>query len=211
VTHGYLQRGDVSYRRIEVERLRLSPFLVLLSGVALAGCDKSSTAPSGGQTPQTIAELVVSPPVQISPAPVAQSVTLPAGGTFNNIRFRWIPTPDAPPLEGALYVIDREYLGPLRTLSTAPGLVARSIRIENGEYVFDAAVKLTGGTKYWFATDSNVGYLASQFTGPDVYSGGDLYFTGSLTGGEPSYLRAFFFSQNGRLDSSFSLRGVRLQ
>ncbi|HEV8394992.1 MAG TPA: hypothetical protein VGQ37_12000 [Vicinamibacterales bacterium] len=55
-----------------------------------------------------------------------------------------------------------------------------------------------------------MGYLGSQPTS-DIYPGGDLYFIGSLTGGGTSYLRAFIFSQNDRLDASFSLRGVRVQ
>jgi hypothetical protein len=180
------------------------------------GC---SSPPASAPTPvppppplifQTIAELLISNPFQAGPARLAQSVTLPAEGAFNNIRFRWIPSRGAPPLEGALYIIDREYLGAVDAVSSAPGLVARSTRIESGEYVFDTAVTLIGGTKYWFAADSDVGYLGSQPTS-DVYPGGDLYFIGSLTGGETSYLRAFFSSQNERLDSSFSLRGVRVQ
>ena len=158
---------------------------------------------------QTIAELSVPNPVQTGPARLAQSITLPAGAAFNNIRFRWIPSNGAPPLTGNLYVIDREYLGPLSELSTAPGLVARSIRIEGGEYVLDPAVRLAGGTQYWFGADSDVGYLSSQVTS-DVYPGGDLYFVGSLTGGPDSYVRAFINRQSERLDSSFSLRGARI-
>ena len=111
----------------------------------------------------------------------------------------------APPVTGALYIIDREYLGPLSALSTAPGLVARSIRIENGEYVFDAAVRLEGGQQYWFGTDSNVGYLSSQRTS-DIYPGGDLYFIGG-----DSYVRAFIVSPSERLDAGFTLRGARAQ
>ena len=149
------------------------------------------------------------PAVQIAPVRLAQSITIPVGGSFNNIRFRWIPAVGAPPITGAVYIIDREYLGPLTALSTAPGLVARSIQIENGEYVFDAAVTLTGGAKYWFGSDSNVGYQASQGTS-DIYPGGDLYFTGSLTGGEATYVRAFVFSPGERLDSSFTLSGARV-
>ena len=158
---------------------------------------------------QTIVDLQIFNPVQTGPARLAQSVTLPVGGAFNNIRFQWTPSPGAPPLSGALYIIDREYLGPLRELSTAPGLVARSIRIENGEYVFDPAVTLAGGAQYWFGADSDVKYLSSQRTS-DVYPGGDLYFVGSLTGGETSYVRAFVDNQSERLDASFSLRGARV-
>jgi hypothetical protein len=32
-----------------------------------------------------------------------------------------------------------------------------------------------------------------------------------LTGGEDSYVRAYVFSPNERLDASFSLRGARVQ
>jgi len=184
--------------------------LAVLASPSL-GCGGPPSAPTPAPLVfQTIAELLISNPFQAGPARLAQSVTLPAGGRFNNIRFRWIPFPGAPPLQGALYIIDREYLGPVDAVSSAPGLVARSAGIVGGEYVFDAAVTLAGGTQYWFCADSDVGYLGSQPTS-DLYPGGDLYFIGSLTGGETSYLRAFLFSQNERLDSSFSLRGVRVQ
>ena len=184
---------------------------ILLTAVACLalGCGEKPTAP----TPvvlQTVAELAFSNPAQAGPALLAQSITLPPGGAFNHIRFRWTPFPGAPPLTGSVYVIDREYLGPITSVSTAPGLVARSTGIEGGESVFDPAVTLAGGTKYWFASDSSVGFLCSQPTS-DVYAGGDLYFTGSLTGGETSYLRAFVYSQTEQLDSSFSLRGARVQ
>jgi hypothetical protein len=188
--------------------------VVALAASALAGCGGSNaTAPSSGSSPpvvQIIVELFFSNPVQTGPARLAQSVALPAGGAFNNIRFRWTPSNGAPPVTGALYIIDREYAGPLSELSTAPGLVARSIRIENGEYVFDAAVTLAGGSRYWFGADSNVGYVSSQRT-TDIYPGGDLYFVGSLTGGPDSYVRAFIESQSERLDSSFTLSGARVQ
>jgi len=134
--------------------MRLSPCNVLpcIAAAALLGCGgKDATGPSSGSSApviRTIAELLISNPFQAGPARLAQSVTLPAGGAFNNIRFRWIPFPGAPPLEGALYIIDREYLGAVDAVSSAPGLVARSTRIESGEYVFDPAVTLTGGTKY---------------------------------------------------------------
>ena len=187
----------------------------LLIGVACLalGCGEKPAAPTPAPLVplvfQTIAELSFSNPVQTGPARLAQSITIPAGGTFNNIRVRWIPSAGAPPLTGSVYIIDREYRDPLSALSTAPGLVARSIAIENGEYVFDPVVRLAGDTKYWFCADSNVGYLSTQVTS-DVYPGGDLYFVGSLTGGPDSYVRAFIFSQNERLDSSFVLRGVRV-
>lgn len=45
----------------------------------------------------------------------------------------------------------------------------------------------------------------------DVYPGGDLYFSGSLRGGDTSYVRAFIVSQSDRLDAGFTLRGVRVQ
>jgi hypothetical protein len=88
--------------------------------------------------------------------------------------------------------------------------VARSLRIENGEYVFDPAVTLAGGAQYWFGADSEVGYLSSQRFS-DVYPGGDLYFAGSLIGREEdSYTRAWIFSPSERIDASFALRGARV-
>jgi len=187
--------------------------LIVIASLTL-GCGEKPTAPTPAPLVplvfQTIAELNFSNPVQTGPAVLAQSITLPPGGIFSHIRFRWTPSNGAPPLQGALYIIDREYTGPISAVGTAPGLVARSTGIDGGEYVFDTAVTLAGGTKYWFAADSSVGYLSSQVTS-DVYPGGDLYFQGSLTGGEDSYVRAFINSQNERVDSSFTLRGVRVQ
>jgi hypothetical protein len=185
----------------------------MLSGL-VPGCGSGGEAPSSPSPApvpllQTIVELTFPNPVSIGPARLAQSVTLPGGASFNNIRFQFTPAAGAPPVTGALYIIDREYQGPLSELNAAPGLVGKSIRIENGEYVFDAAVTLRGGLQYWFGTDSNVGYLSSQPTS-DVYAGGDLYFSGSLTGGPDSYVRAFIRSQSERLDASFSLRGARV-
>jgi hypothetical protein len=189
--------------------LALLAFLVPGCG---PGDGASPSAPSDTPVPsmQTIVDLLIPNPVQTGPARLAQSVTLPGGEAFNNIRFQWAASVGAPPITGALYIIDREYLGPVSALSTAPGLVARSIRIENGEYVFDAAVRLEGGRQYWFGTDSNVGYLSSQRTS-DIYPGGDLYFSGSLTGGEDSYVRAFIVNPSERLDAGFTLRGARAQ
>jgi hypothetical protein len=193
--------------------------LLAVLAAVVPGCgggdDASPSAPSS-PTPapvpllQTIVSVTFPNPVSTGPSRLAQSVTLPGGGSFDNIRFQFMPSAGAPPVTGALYIIDREYLGPLSELNAAPGLVARSIRIENGEYVFDAAVTLRGGLQYWFGADSNVGYLSSQVTS-DAYPGGDLYFTGSLTGGPDSYVRAFLGSQSERIDSSFSLRGARVQ
>src|ERR1044071_6225742 len=157
--------------------------LIGVSLLAVACGGETATGPSSVSTTpviQTITELSFGNPVQSGPAPLAQSITLPAGGSFNHIRFRWTPFPGAPPISGTLYVIDQEFLGPLSPLATVPGLVARSTGIDGGEYVFDPAVILTGETKYWFATDSSVGYLSSQPT-TDIYPGGDLYFSGGVS------------------------------
>jgi len=196
-------------------RLSLVSLLACFAASALAGCGgKSATAPSSSSSPpliQTILDLVIPNPVRVGPAKLAQSITIPAGAALNNIRFRWTPSSDAPPLTGSLYIIDREYLGPLSALSTAPGLVARSTRIESGEYVFEPTVTLAGGTQYWFGSDSPVGYVCSQPTSGDLYPGGELYFQGSLTSGEDSYARASLFNPSERLDAGFSLRGARVQ
>jgi hypothetical protein len=146
--------------------------------------------------------------VQISPVQLAQSVTLPVGGAYNTLRFRWMPAPGAGPLTGSLYILGQEYLGRVSAVGTAPGLIARSIRIEGDEYVFDAAVTLSGGTKYWFAADSPVRFLCSQSTS-DIYAGGDLYTIGGTAGSpsDPAYARFYVNSPNERLDASFTLRG----
>jgi hypothetical protein len=114
-----------------------------------------------------------------------QSVTIPAGMTIDNVRFNWFATSGTGPVTdtssqkpaafGTLYILNAEYLGVPGGLPSAPGFVAKSSSIVDGQYVFASGVKLTAG-KYWFYTDTQGAFVTGFFK--DTYTGGDLYVTG---------------------------------
>ena len=139
---------------------------------------------------------------------VGQSVTV-AGGPFNNIRFNWhrfnVP-PRTPIVFGTLYLLTQEYLGSPRELSPAtPGFLARSARIENEQYIFDANVTLMPGAKYWFYTDlPGVEFTITFSSTSDAYRGGDYYNAGN----GQTYGRAFISRPGETLDASFTLQGL---
>jgi len=106
-----------------------------------------------------------------------QSVTMPAGSGFNNIRFQWFTHQQAPTAFGQLYILDREYLGLPGDLGpSTPGVVARSESVTDNQYVFASTVTLKGGTRYWFYGDKQGSFVTSFDT--DTYAAGDLYVTG---------------------------------
>lgn len=106
-----------------------------------------------------------------------QSVTLPADGGFNNLRFHWYTFKKTPTAFGNLYLLRQEYLGiPGNLGSGTPGFIARAERVVDDQYVFPAATTVSGGQKYWFYTDAQ-GSFAGSFD-QDIYPGGDLYVTG---------------------------------
>jgi hypothetical protein len=116
-----------------------------------------------------------------------QSVTIPGTGSYANARFNWYTLKGTPTAFGALYVLDREFLGVPGDLGpSTPGYVGRAdATVEGnpgvldevkGEYVLPAAVTLRGGTRYWFYTNKQGNFVASFDT--DIYPGGDAYMTG---------------------------------
>lgn len=115
-----------------------------------------------------------------------QSVTLPSGGTFDHVRFAWYhynPRGETTAF-GRVYVLDREYLGaPSGLSSSVPGFLGRSEAEASGmsnaqgtEYTLPADLVLTGGTKYWFYTDTQ-GAFANSFD-LDLYPEGMQYVSG---------------------------------
>lgn len=110
---------------------------------------------------------------------VGQSVTIPGHASYNRIRFNWYTygTNPAPTAFGTLYLLDTEFLGkPIDLGTSTTGFIAASEAVIDGRYVFDSKVKIKGGNKYWFYTDTQ-GAFAMSFYG-STYSGGDMYITG---------------------------------
>jgi hypothetical protein len=154
---------------------------------------------------QTIVEVNVPGGVIYGPQVLAQSVTVPAG-SYNNIRFRWDVAPFGPPASGTLYILSQEYLGNVSALGpSAPGFVARSLRITDGDYIFDSAVTLRGAAKYWFATDTAIRFMSSQASS-DVYTGGDLYVAANPPFDGP-FSRLYVSNPSERIDANFKLTG----
>lgn len=132
-----------------------------------------------------------------------QSVTTPAGGLFNNLRFNWYTFAGDPTAFGTLYLLSAEYLGLPGGLSpSTPGFIARSLTIVGNEYRFDPAVEINGGTQYWFYTDTQGSFVTSFFG--STYPGGDLYVTGVPTLEFHKALAA----PGVFLDANFTLRGA---
>ncbi len=183
---------------------------VFLAVVALGaiGCQKQPTEPNPpGQTSSVPASSLVTiaqtATVEVTAGKTGtsnnypgQSVTVPAGPSYNNIRFNWDgsvglyvngPAPRQPLAVGTLFILSQEYLGlPGGLSASTPGFVAQSQRIEQGQYVFAPAVTLKGGTKYWFYTYWAPGSagLVSWVGGfsEDSYPGGDGYVAPELGG-----------------------------
>lgn len=165
-----------------MRRMTLLVIGVVAGTVLQAGCSDSATPSSpGASAPAAMQTLVDVPLVDVTAGATGtwnysgQSVTVPAGA-YNNITFNWYDFHRAPAAFGTLYVLTQEYLGLPGGLGSAPGLVARSERVVNGEYVFAPEVILNGGVKYWFYTDTQ-GSFANSFD-VDIYGSGDSYVSG---------------------------------
>src|SRR5690606_5945426 len=98
-------------------RVLLVPFIALL----FAGCSADSVDTGSPAAPRMLLTLVdVSPTVEVTAGLTGtwnwagQSVTIPAGGTYTNVRFNWYlysQQAGQPTAFGTLYLLDREYLG----------------------------------------------------------------------------------------------------
>jgi len=117
-----------------------------------------------------------------------QSMTIPAGGDIDHVRFAWYhrrqdPRPTA---FGRVYVLDREYLGaPSGLHPSTPGFLGRSEVVvpvssphlqDEGEYVLPETLVLQAGRQYWFYTDARGDFLYSF--DQDLYVGGTGYVSG---------------------------------
>jgi len=170
--------------------------------VTVGGCQRTSAgdspaAPtsSGGPFSGGGAALVIRPLVEVTADLLdvttgytgtdnwaGQSVTIPGSGSYNNLRFNWYHyNPAGTPVAfGTLYILTQEYTGLVSNLGPAtPGYFAESEAVKDGQYIFPAAVTVTGGTRYWFYSDTR-GRLTTGFN-KDTYTGGDLYVTGYPT------------------------------
>ena len=167
--------------------------VVLALGLAAAaGCgrDSAPSAPSPPSPPapaviQTIADAPVSDAiVDVTRGSVGtfnfpgQSVRLPPG-LYTNLRFQWYLPNKTATAFGTLYLISQEYLGLPTGLLTAPGFMLAASTIENGEYVFDPQIALSGDRTYWFYADK-MDHYATSFD-IDTYAGGQGYHTGITT------------------------------
>jgi hypothetical protein len=109
-----------------------------------------------------------------------QSVLIPSGGPFNNIKFNWYTMQGNATAFGALYILKQEYLGVPGNLGpSTPGFLAKSESTADGQYVFAPSVTLESGVQYWFYTDTQGSFAGSFYA--SVYPGGDMYVTGYPT------------------------------
>jgi len=171
--------------------------LVPGGGCQRAGSEGSPSAPTSPGAPPSggAAVVVIRPLVDVTADLLdvtngytgtdnwaGQSVTVPGTGTYNNLRFNWYHYNPAgmPVAFGTLYLLAQEYVGLPSDLGPGtPGLVARSETVKDGQYIFPAAVTVTGGKRYWLYSDTR-GRLTTGFN-KDTYAGGDLYVTGFPT------------------------------
>lgn len=106
-----------------------------------------------------------------------QSVTIPGHGAHNHLQFNWYNSAQEPVAFGRLYILAQEYLGSPADLNPAtPGVIARSLAIENGEYVIGQSVVLRAGQKYWFYADAQGAFVHSFDS--STYPDGDMYIVG---------------------------------
>lgn len=222
--------------------------IIVFAVVAAAGCSSSSQTSSpvepslnggsfgspGADAPRvgtmaTIAEV----PVSIENAAgrpltwnfAGQSITMPAGAGFSDIRFSWLQPGGEPLAFGRLYVLDGPYFGPPEALSeSTPGFLGRSEPRPSvtgppwdylaTDYELPPALALAGGVQYWFYTDVS-GPFGTSFD-QDVYPGGQMYHTGDkkLAFRASTAAGRMFNGQfvppppNTTVDANFRLRGI---
>ena len=165
-------------------RSRFALVSLVLSAVLCSRCGGSGRVTGPGVVPGSLTTLVeVTNALDVTAGGTGtfnwagQSATMPAGAGFTNIRFNWYTFQRTPTAFGMLYILTQEFTGIPRDLApSTPGFVARSESTSETHYAFASSVALTGGTKYWFYTDTQ-GSFAGSFD-QDIYKDGDLYVTG---------------------------------
>ena len=160
---------------------------VMTSGLIAAGCGEAATPaspspPAAPVTLQTVVELPVHEPIaDVTAGSVGtdnypgQSVYVP-WGVYSHLRFQWYTRTRQAAAFGKLYLLTQEFLGRPVDLPNATGIVAVTSVIEQGEFVFDPALQLSGAKTYWFYADAFGAYSTSFDI--DTYSGGVGYVTG---------------------------------
>ncbi len=164
--------------------------LVVCAAACVAACGSgsgsgSAVAPSAAPAPApllTIAEMTAGIFTAWAPglAPylMGHSVTVLPPYSYTGPHFSWLDDKKNPSLAvGTMVIFTREYLGPAQGIGpSTPGFLARSVRIEGSDFVFDDSVVLNPGATYWFLEET-AGAFSRYFTtgNVDVYPGGDFY------------------------------------
>lgn len=131
-----------------------------------------------------------------------QSVTTPAGGPWNNIRFHFnigesgqLFDPTATGAFGTLFLLSQSYSGTAAGLSNAtPGFLASTASISGGTWQFAPEVTLQENTQYFFFMGSALGptQVLWQSNGNN-YAGGNGFqsFAGINYAALPSFDNVF--------------------
>ena len=121
----------------------------------------------------------------------------------------WASGNGRPSATGRVYLLDREYLGPVAGLSPSTvGVIGVSAPGGNGEYVFDSAIVLQPNTKYWFYSNDQTEERLLISMDRELYPDGNMYVKGVAE-------RFMVFDLSGRgdehADANFVLRGRPVQ
>jgi len=181
----------------------------LAAGLAFGcgGSDGGSPGPATAPTPTpepavsltTIAQLTRQ---GINTGPITAGQSLTISGAYDNLRFRFLVPEGGEPANGELFLFNREYLGPPRDMGPGTaGFVASTLRLDDGEWVFDPGVRVADG-QYWFMAKSPMRIYTTPTTA-DFYPGGDVYTAGILS----PFVRFYVTDISNRIDALFQLRG----
>lgn len=164
------------------------PALIVVAALSTVACGRSSHSPidPGNTTSGPLVTIVeVTGGFEVTAGGTGtfnypgQSVTVPDGPGFDNVKFSWYTFQKSPTAFGRLCVLTQEYLGLPRDLgASTPGFLACSDHVAGNQYVFPASMTMRPG-RYWFYGDTQGSFATSFDT--DIYSGGDLYVTGFPT------------------------------
>lgn len=147
-------------------------------------------------------------PGGIPPPVLRQSFTIKQG-PFNSLRFSWqrsgVQGTPVPVATGRVFLLDREYPSRITDLSpSVASFIAVSEPAANDEYVFDSAIVVQPGTRYWFYTnDQTTSLLLTSDGHQDLYADGDMY----VPGGDRFVVFYWLGRDTDRVDANFVLRG----
>lgn len=96
-----------------------------------------------------------------------QMVMTPPGGPWNNIRFcNACGASDSVAEPGHLYLLSQSYAGLPSALPSAPGLLAVSVGVAGGAWVFSSSVVVQPETTYYFYEDGTWAGAVTMFGDP---------------------------------------------